>query len=227
MNTSAHSVKIREFHRSTSVVVLGSMAIMVGVSLLSSMYQWGWVAISVLDYSLAVLLTVYAIVKKEHLLGKLMIMGLVAGILELPIDAWLVYTETLVYPNLEPMIWESPAYMPVAWMLVLVQMGYLSFILLQWKGMYVAIAGIFLIGASYIPLYEHLALNSEWWYYQNTPMVIGAPHYIILAEGLLCIAIPPIMYQVSRSTFRVEPLLGIAEAAWMFASTWIAYQILG
>lgn len=220
-------MKIREFHKETSIVVLGSMGLMMGVSVLSSIYQWGWVSISILDYSLAVLLTVYAFYKKEHLLGKLMIMGFVAGILELPVDAWLVETGTLVYPNDEPMIWKSPMYMPVAWMLVLVQMGYLSFMLMRWKGMGIAILGVFLVGASYIPLYEHLALNSGWWYYQNTPMIIGAPYYIILAEGLLCIAIPPIMWKVSRSTFRWEPLLGVAEAAWMFFSSWIAYQILG
>lgn len=220
-------MKIREFHKDTSIVVLGSMGLMMGTSVLSSIYQWGWVSISILDYSLAVLLTVYAFYKKEHLLGKLMIMGFVAGILELPVDAWLVDTGTLVYPNAEPMIWKSPMYMPVAWMLVLVQMGYLSFMLMRWKNMGVAILGVFLVGASYIPLYEHLALNSGWWYYQNTPMIIGAPYYIILAEGLLCIAIPPIMWKVSRSTFRLEPLLGVAEAVWMFISSWIAYQILG
>lgn len=218
---------IKEFHKQTAYVVLGSMGLMMGVSLLSALFNWGWVSISVLDYGMAVALTIYTIVRKEHLLGKLMIFGLVAGLLELPVDAWLVYTGTLVYPNDEPMLWESPMYMPVAWMLVLVQMGYLSFILLRWRGIYVATLGIFIIGASYIPLYEHLAFHADWWYYQNTPMVWNAPYYIILAEGLLCTAIPAIMWLVSRTRYSLEPLLGAAEAAWMFISSWIAYQIIG
>ncbi len=222
-----HSMTIKEFHKDTSWVVLGTMGLMMAVSFLSSIYQWGWISISILDYTLAVGLLIFALIHKDHLLQKLMLMGLVAGIAELPIDAFLVDTGTLVYASDEPMIWRSPVYMPIAWMLVLVQMGYLSFILLRWRGMAVAILGIFLVGASYIPLYEHLALKADWWYYQNTPMVIGAPYYIILAEGLLCMGIPPIMYLVSRSSLRLEPLLGLAEAVWMTASTWIAYQILG
>ena len=228
-NHSHHenSLNIREFHKDTSWVVLGTMVLMMGVSFLSSIYQWGWISISILDYTLAVGLLIFALMRKDHLLQKLMLMGFVAGIAELPIDAFLVDTGTLVYASDEPMIWRSPVYMPIAWMLVLVQMGYLSFILMRWRGMAVAILGIFLVGASYIPLYEHLALKADWWYYQNTPMVIGAPYYIILAEGLLCMGIPPIMYLVSRSSYRLEPLLGLAEAVWMTASTWIAFQILG
>ena len=56
------------------------------------------------------------------------VVGVAVGFAELPADAWLVqHTRTLDYSvRGGPMLWCSPAWMPLAWQVVAVQFGYLG-----------------------------------------------------------------------------------------------------
>jgi len=52
------------------------------------------------------------------------VLGSVAGVLEVGVDAFLVSTGSLVYPDSLPMLLGSPLYMPIAWALVVTYFGY-------------------------------------------------------------------------------------------------------
>jgi hypothetical protein len=82
-------------------------------------------ALNVLDNSL---LIGFAMLKRDPLLARLLLFGIVVGFTELAADAWLVdYTRTLDYSiGCGPMIWRSPVWIPLAWEVVAVQFGYLG-----------------------------------------------------------------------------------------------------
>ncbi len=88
------------------------------------------------------------------LVSRLLLLGLVAGILELFTDAaGESVAHSLVYPAGGPMLWASPLYMPFSWMIVLTLLGYLGWrlrgLLPLWLG--IAITGLW--GALNIPFY--------------------------------------------------------------------------
>ncbi|RYY82107.1 MAG: hypothetical protein EOO24_40960, partial [Comamonadaceae bacterium] len=57
--------------------------------------------------------------RRDPVLARWLLIGLVAGWMEILTDAWLVQTTgTLVHPPDEPMVLDSPLYMPFAWTLV-------------------------------------------------------------------------------------------------------------
>ena len=119
-----------------------------------------------------------------------MLFGLAVGVTELVADAWLVdATGTLDYSlGGGPMIWRSPAWMPLAWEMVAVQFGYIGMRLYEGrKGWGLLAAGA--IGAVNIPFYEEMALRTHWWRYADCRMLLHTPYYIIVGEFLIVIAI--------------------------------------
>ncbi|QJW84429.1 hypothetical protein HK414_13645 [Ramlibacter terrae] len=65
--------------------------------------------------------------RRDPVLARWLLPGFIAGWLEILTDAWLVrYTASLLYPPDEPMVLDSPLYMPFAWTLVLAQLGVLG-----------------------------------------------------------------------------------------------------
>src|SRR5262245_10869225 len=61
------------------------------------------------------------------LVSRLLLLGLIAGLLELFTDAaGEGVAHSLVYPAGEPTLWASPLYMPFSWMIVLTLLGYLG-----------------------------------------------------------------------------------------------------
>ena len=67
---------------------------------------------------------VYLTRSRDPVFARLLLIGLIAGGLELATDAWLVDgTGTLVYPPDGPFLWRSPLYMPVAWGSTILQLG--------------------------------------------------------------------------------------------------------
>jgi hypothetical protein len=74
----------------------------------------------------------FTLVRRDALLGRFLLFGLVVGFTELSADAWLVdYTRTLDYSiGGGPLIWRSPLWMPLAWEVVAVQFGYIA---LRWR----------------------------------------------------------------------------------------------
>lgn len=166
--------------------------------------------------------------RRDPVLGRWLVLGFVAGWLEIATDAWLVAnTASLLYPPDEPMVWDSPLYMPFAWTLVLAQLGIVGGWLAQRMSMVKATLACALLGGSMIPLYEHLAHNAGYWTYTNTPMIFNAPLYIIVSEFLLSL---PLVWMYRAALARPWPFsawLGVVAGLWMIPSVMIAWWLVG
>jgi hypothetical protein len=222
-----------------------------GVAWYASRHHLGWQAAAALSYGEALLVLVYVLWKKDRLIGSLLVFALVVGFGELPSDAYSVLVKkTLVYAPGEPMIWASPLYMPFTWVAVMVQMGFISWWLVNASGsdrllallhldspdaairrrrkVIVAMIILGLLGACYVPIYEHLAHGANFYYYQNCRMLKGiTPYYIILAEGLLCAALPPLVGRIQERSWRGWIGLGIVESGIVLAASVLAFALVG
>lgn len=166
--------------------------------------------------------------QRDGVLARWLTLGFVAGWVEIGTDAWIVrVTQSLAYPSGGPMVWDSPLYMPFAWTIVLAQLGVVGGFLARRMSLTRATLACALIGGLMIPLYELLAHYANYWKYTQTPMLLRAPLYIILAEFLL--ALPLVwMYRVQDGRPRaVSVALGVAAGAWMLPSVAFAWVLLG
>ncbi len=104
-------------------VVIATIVInVVAVSLLTFAPWSDWrtgATLNIVDNSL---LVGFVVLKRDALLARFLLFGLVVGFAELVADVWLVdYTHTLDYSiGGGPMIWRSPVWMPLAWEVVAV-----------------------------------------------------------------------------------------------------------
>jgi hypothetical protein len=212
----------------TTIVILISSAVLMIWSLWSSFQETGPITASLITYGLYVFYWVYTWLTKNPLILRLLIIGTLAGLLELFTDHYLVETiNSLVYPNKEWMIWSSPAYMPFAWSNVLLQLSFVGVLLTSRFGLFRASLMLCLAGGMYIPMYEHLAKNAGWWWYnQNTPMVFAAPLYVIISEALISLALPGIIYYSDHNKLGKTVFLGVLEGCWIFVSAWLAFNLV-
>ena len=131
--------------RARLAVVLTTVAISVGGVVLFSLVPWSdWRTGLLLNLVENAILVAFSIRYRDRLIPHLMLFGFAVGLAELPADAWLVdATGTLDYSiGGGPMIWRSPAWMPLAWEMVAVQFGYLGMRLYEWrKGWGLLLAG--------------------------------------------------------------------------------------
>lgn len=154
--------------------------------------------------------------------------GLSAGDVELVADAWLVRsTGTLVYPA-GPSLLASPAYMPAAW-LGMLSAGMAIGILLRCRlSLPVASVVTSLALSVYIPVYEWFACEAEWWWYRDLPLILGAvPGYIVLGELILALPLVAATERLARVGPTAALGLGAAQGLWIFASYWLAWQLVG
>jgi hypothetical protein len=140
-------------------IVIATIVInVVAVSLLTFAPWSDWRTGAALNIVDNCLLISFALVRRDTLLGRFLLFGLLVGFAELPADAWLVdYTRTLDYSvGGGPMIWRSPLWMPLAWEVVAVQFGYIGLRLWERFGK-VGLLIIGLLGAINIPfLYDRV-----------------------------------------------------------------------
>ena len=223
--TMAHSTDFLE--RGRLRLVLATVAInILGVSLLTLAPWSDWrtgLALNLIDNAL---LIGFALLRHDVLLGRLLLFGLVLGLTELPADAWLVSsTRTLDYPiGGGPMLWDSPAWMPLAWEVVAVQFGYLGLRLWERLGG----AGLVLIGilgAINIPFYEEMARKIHWWQYSGCRMLSFTPYYIIVGEFGIAIALAMLARVLRRGSWRAAILGGIAGGAAIFVCYFVSFGL--
>ncbi|MCV9386520.1 DUF6989 domain-containing protein [Reichenbachiella ulvae] len=210
------------------VFVLASSGILVGWSWLSSILVWGPVSASIITYLLYASYWLYVLIQKDALILRLLLIGTVAGILELATDDYLVHgIDSLVYPSKELMIWSSPAYMPLAWSNVILQLGFIGVLLTRKLHLILASIVLGIAGGMYIPLYEHLAKDAGWWWYHaNTRMVFNAPLYVIICEALISLALPAAVYYASRLTANRSLIIGFLLGIWIYVSALIAFNLV-
>ena len=99
-------------------VVIATIVInVIAVSLLAFAPWSDWRTGAALNFVDNCLLVGFTVVRRDALLARFLLFGVVVGLTELAADAWLVdSTRTLDYSiGGGPMIWRSPLWMPLAW----------------------------------------------------------------------------------------------------------------
>lgn len=213
--------------KKTTLVILVSSGVLLTWSAISSVTEAGPVTASIITYLLYAFYWFYAIRYDNPLIKRLLIFGTIAGVLELATDYYLVDTiNSLVYPGAEPMIWRSPAYMPMAWSNVLLQLSFVGVLLTKMYKLVIASVVLCIAGGMYIPLYEHLAKDAGWWWYQqNTFMVFNAPFYIIVCEALISLSLPVLVAYSEQHRLSKTMMLGVAEGIWILVSAIISFYV--
>jgi hypothetical protein len=208
--------------------ILAAMALVAASNTIGALTHAGpWFALLSTGFTFLVMLA-WTAYWRDPVLARWLLLGFVAGWLEIVTDAWLVAkTSTLVYPQGAPMVWDSPLYMPFAWAIVLAQLGIVGGWLAQRMSVPKATLVCALLGGSMIPLYEHLAHDARYWWYTDTPMIMNAPLYIVVSEFLL--ALPLVwMYTVALARpRRFSALLGAVVGLWMIPSVVLAWWLVG
>ena len=170
------------------------------------------------------LLLSFIFLRHDMLIARLMIFGLAVGFAELPADAWLVlHTRTLDYSvGGGPMLWCSPAWMPLAWQVVAVQFGYLGLRLRERFGG----LGLLLIGglgALNIPYYEEMARRIHWWTYSGCRMISFTPYYTVLGEFGIAVALALLAAQLRHGSWKKAVGVGLIGGAAIFICYAAAY----
>lgn len=208
-------------------VVIATIAInVVAVSLLMFAPWSDWRTGAALNFVDNCLLVGFALVRRDALLGRFLLFGIVVGFTELAADAWLVdYTRTLDYSTGGgPMIWRSPVWMPWAWEVVAVQFGYIG--LRLWKRFgKIGLLMIGLLGAINIPFYEEMARRIHWWEYSGCKMISFTPRYIILGEFGIAIAFALLARTLRRDSWWAAVVAGLTGGLLIFACYAIAFLI--
>lgn len=217
----------RELDRDRLIVVIATVVInVIAVSLLAFAPWSDWrtgAALNVIDNCL---LVGFTFVRRDALLARFLLFGVVVGFIELAADAWLVdYTRTLDYLiGGGPMVWRSPLWMPLAWEIVAVQFGYIGLRLWERFGK-TGLLMIGLLGAVNIPFYEEMARRIHWWQYSGCRMISYTPWYIILGEFGIAVAFTLLARTLRRDSWGVVILAGIAGGASIFVCYAAAFVI--
>lgn len=207
--------------------VLATVVInIIGVSLLTFAPWSDWrtgLALNVIDNSL---LISFALWRRDHLLGRFLLFGLVVGLCELPADAWLVdFTRTLDYSiGGGPMLWRSPGWMPLAWEIVAVQFGYIGLRLWERFGG-LGLIGVGLLGAINIPFYEEMARKIHWWQYSGSRMLSFTPYYIIVGEFGIAIALALLARTLRRGSWSTALLSGVGGGVAIFVCYLLGFAL--
>ena len=212
--------------------MLGAFLLLVAGHILSALGRLGWVSAAVTVGLTALALLGLTLRRAwRPLLLRLLAFGLVAGVCELFTDySGEVVAHSLSYPPGEPMLWASPVYMPISWMVVLTQIGYLAWrldTLAPRPPRWLAMALVGLWGALNIPFYEEMAYHAGWWSYAHAPGLGHTPYYVLLFEGLIALALTPLLAGIERRSLRVTLLRGLALGVWIPCAALVAWLLLG
>lgn len=218
---------IRNLIKKETLFVLATMTITLAITLLSAYYDWGYWSAFALATGMYAVLTAFAFLNNDDFLKRLLLFGLVAGFVELLADKWLVHDiSSLVYPAGEPKLWYSPNYMPFAWAVVLVQVGYLGWMISKKVKMPEAMLLCMAIGIVFIPVFEQCAYWADWWYYNPAKMLLNTPWYIIFAEGIICFFLPAIFFYELKNKWITALVLGVLEGLVIFLAYFITYNLI-
>lgn len=216
------------------IAFLALLGLMIAGHIAAARLAVGWITAALIDaLALIYLLALLGRPMWRPLVGRLMLLGLIAGILELFTDAaGHQFARSLFYPQDQPLLWDSPFYMPLSWMIVLMQLGYLAWRLaglapgghLPWRA--ILLAG--LAGAVNVPFYEETAYHAGWWRYAPTVLHLGhTPAYVLLFEGLVAAALPLLTLGLLRLRWPMVAARGAILGLWMPCAALLAWLLLG
>ncbi len=217
--------KITQLDIAIALVILADFIF----TFIDSVTKWWYVGFIDLILTGMLILLFFVIPIFRPLLGRLMLVGLVAGICELFTDASGQYVvHSLIYPVGELTIWTSPLYMPLSWLVTLTYLGYISWRLRALLGWRVAILLCGLLGAIDIPIFEEISYYGGWWRYVPTHLMFGhTPLYVALFEGLVVAALPLLFDRLERRSWIETLALGAIVGIWMAISALTAWLLLG
>lgn len=214
--------------RPRMILVVSVMVIGFVLDCVATYLGLGWLSGAWLTYIAAACYAAFAVIRRDRVIGSLLVFGMIAGFGELPTDAWLVSgIKILVYAPDEPMIWDSPLYMPFSWGVLLAQLGFLLLWITRRWSLAHAFAVAFLIGGAIIPGNEYLAYLADDWYYQDTLMVLHTPYNIILDEAMYVAPMPLLVRWVTRWTWPQIAALAMAFSVWIYLASRIAWVLVG
>lgn len=183
---------------------------------------WVTYAYNALLYCLGALLSYYS-----RTVRRVFVLGTVAGVVELGVDHFLVeHAGVLVYPDALPMLVSSPAYMPLAWAIVVTQLGYLGVRLGERYGRAAAAVGPAVTAVVLVGFYEYGAFYAGIWAYERAPLALlgHVPLFIVAAEGVMF----GLLHEVAR---RFQPVAaGVAFGLVVTASyvaSYVAFAAVG
>lgn len=211
------------------ILTLATLGLSLVGDSISAIFGLGWTAASLLGGLLLAIYVLYTLVTRDPVIARLMLFGLVVGFGELPADAFgVTTTRTLVYWPGGPFIWDTPLYMPLSWLTVIAQLGFIgAWLVPRWGARRAAIA-MAIFGGINIPIYEFLAKFAHFWYYQNTPLLFGVtPYYVILAEALLSMSLPLLAFMAISAKPGQVVVLGLVQSLWIYIAGRIAYALVG
>ncbi len=227
-NVAQPDITARRF-TALDAAMLASLALMVALHIAAAALAAGWpTAAGTVALTAAALVAIAARRAWRPLVARLLLFGLVAGVLELFTDfSGEVVARSLIYPPNEPMLWASPVYMPLSWMVTLTQIGYLAWRLetLAPRGVAIILTGLW--GAVNIPFYEEMAYRAGWWRYAAAPGLGHAPYYVMLFEGLLTALLPPLVARLETRGWRSVALRGVALGIWAPWAALFAWLLIG
>jgi hypothetical protein len=208
--------------------VVLTMLLDLALSAVSSVLALGWKSAAAIVVLLCGLYVAWTVHHRDGVMLRLLVLGFAAGLVELLADWYAVIdTQTLFYPTHEPKIGQSPAYMPLAWTVVLVQLGCIGWWIATRSNLALGSLATAVLGGVNIPIYEALARGAGWWRYEGVPTLFHAPWYIIGAEALIALVLPAAVgYALSRP-IAWSIGVGAAVGLWMLVATVVAYRVLG
>lgn len=213
--------------------VLGSVALSVTGNLISARLAAGWPTSVALTAAVGIYFAGLSLnASWRVLLGRLFLVGFTAGVVELFTDAaGEGVVHSLSYPAGEPMIWASPFYMPLAWALVLMQLGYFGWRLRGLVGPQLSIWGAVAIaalgGALLVPFDEEMAFHAGWWQYAPAPGIGHTPFYVVLFEGAIAAVLPLILFHIERRRVSYAVAVGLILGAWMPCAALASWLLIG
>ena len=188
-------------NKAGGLLMAGTAVLSVVTVLVAADAPWsrGWVAAILSVINTAIFLLTIAL-RRDASLARLFVFSLTLGVVELIADGLCVRsTGTLDYSVAHsPLLILSPWWMPLAWMMVSAQIGFLGACLIERCGVWRGAALTALVGAVGLPFYEQMAFRTHWWQYHDCRMVGHAPVYIIVAELFIGFCLGPLALRALR-----------------------------
>ena len=197
-------------------------------STISAFTQAGWPAATIIITAEMGLYLVYIYRQRDGWFSRLLLLGTIAGLVELLAERWLVEaTGTLVYFPGGPFLLSSPLYFPFAWPLLLLPLGYIARWLSRRHGLLVASMATAILAAIDIPIFDALARGANWYTFQNARMLGVVPLYIIAGDFVMMSILPIVLQAVEKARVVAIVALGILFGLWIWVCYALAIAVLG
>ena len=209
-------------------LALWSVAAGVGTAVISALFRLGWVPPTLVNPLIVLAFVTTAVRVRERALIALLAVALAAALVELAIaDPAFVRRDVLHYVPGGPFLVDSPLYMPISWVYIVVQMGVLALWLTERFGLARASLIMAVTGGLNGPTYEFLAQYADWWSYTNCWLVAGVPVFVIASEAAIGAVLPLVSSQALRRSTPVACAVGAVLGVFMWASAEVAFARLG